>query len=145
MNAALKNLAGALNIETAALLIAISTILLASMLPARANVVTLECGAGGGVSTDHGNFPAHHIYEIDYSASTVRAYAVTDDGARYGNVTNRAEISDNTISWWCDKARNLYCTLGRYTGTLRMTNPEQQINLTESCHVWAPPRRQKQF
>lgn len=145
MKTVLMSLAAVLNVGTTALLLVTSTTLLGSTSSARANVVTLECGTGGGVSTDHGNLPAHHIYEIDYSASRVVAYAVTDDGARYGSVTNRAEISDNTINWWCDKARNLYCTVGRYTGTLRMTNPEQQINITQSCHVWTPPRLQKKF
>ena len=118
---------------------------------ARADTVTLECNSRGEL---HGE---HDLYALDYAASTVHSYVLTDDGvidARWSNETYPIQVADNVITWTEPLAfGSADITLGRYTGTLTIhsvvtgSSSGKTYDSTNafSCHAWTPPQRQRQF
>jgi len=128
-------------------------LLAAAALPARADMVTLDCSSPSW--SNAWSPPKHDLYAIDYSAGTVRHYIIDDDTKLWFDKTSTANIADSTIDW-SEEVRytsgNVITTfsLGRYTGTLTAkvydpTMSPPNMTVSDPCHPWTPPQRQRQF
>jgi len=121
----------------------------------QAAVVTVEC--------EYGSQGVHALYDIDYDASTVRSYAVNDDGGPatfsegvFPDRTFPAHITDREITWtdpsWVAGYDNL--TLGRLSGTLRDDSVQTKSlksgknyshTTVRKCEPYTPPSGKPRF